>query len=431
MESATASTSVPSEEKNSVTNSDDALSEIAISNVCSLANEKSEPRRSQRCSARRITELNEDPIQIESDDDDSAKITKPEQPSNPVKMVLAELVKSSGDKTAIELDKPVAATTDNPIVIDITDDAEDMDFSCSQILQMSQIVSDRVPDDVYQKIKNELAEMDYCNDGVVVNADLIDSDDENSGGFQNTQEIFEVLEDTVEPSADKEVLGAIDDLARLFEDEPVATPPRQSPRSKPASSKITAEKKSITQKDFLTELKRRKNSNSPHVEINNSLKEERRKKLKELTGSTSSSTVQPTQNEKEVSYPTGKKRISGQPTVTTILGIDLNPKKPPEVTLGRRKSLYIEKRKKSASPARSKSLTRASVSNQDNSQTRKTLNRECKRLKVQTPPPNLVTNKIGNAVESSTKKRGRPRKSVEAVAIEPLQWQKYDVPVSQ
>lgn len=359
-------------------------------------------------------------------------------------MVLAEeeQVISSGTK----LDEPVVATTDNPIVIDITDDAEDMDFSCSQILQMSQIVSDGVSDDVYQKIKNELAEMDYCNDGVVVNADLIDSDDDNYGGFENTQEIFEVLENTVETNPDPQVLEAIDDLTRLFEDEPLATPTKAPPpNSKPAGSKKapvrrkSTDKKCVTQKDFFKELKQRKSS-SPHVEVNSSLKEERRKKLKELTGPTQSPALQPKPNETEeeeqiTPYPKGKRRISGQPTVTTILGMDLNvePKKP-----SRRKSLNTEKRKKSASPIRSKSLSRPSVSatNQDSPQTRKSLSRDCKRLRMQTPSPtfslklHLDTNKLDNAAESATllakKKRGRPRKSVDdpkAVAMEPLRWQ--------
>ncbi|CAG9761525.1 unnamed protein product [Ceutorhynchus assimilis] len=73
-------------------------------------------------------------------------------------------------------------------------DMSDNDFSCSQIFHMSQI-----PDPVdFQKIKDEMAEMNYTEDPLILNPTPISIDD----GYDNTQEIVDILDndfdDTIE-----------------------------------------------------------------------------------------------------------------------------------------------------------------------------------------------------------------------------------------
>ncbi|XP_030749208.1 uncharacterized protein LOC115877189 isoform X2 [Sitophilus oryzae] len=87
---------------------------------------------------------------------------------------------------------------DASIVIDVTDDDDD-DFSCSQIFQMSEKVKTVEQDDNFQKIKRELAEMDFCNDEIILNQVPVDleNDFENSG-FENTQEMCDYLEDDLD-----------------------------------------------------------------------------------------------------------------------------------------------------------------------------------------------------------------------------------------
>ncbi|KAH1003993.1 hypothetical protein HUJ04_003817 [Dendroctonus ponderosae] len=93
----------------------------------------------------------------------------------------------------------------NCLLIDLTNDDEDdeADISNSQICHMSQIVQTTVPDDKYQQIKHELAEMDYCTEEVIVNAVPINLEDDMETGFDNTQDIWELLEGGFEEINDK------------------------------------------------------------------------------------------------------------------------------------------------------------------------------------------------------------------------------------
>ncbi|KAL1516751.1 hypothetical protein ABEB36_000615 [Hypothenemus hampei] len=83
---------------------------------------------------------------------------------------------------------------DNSIIIDLTDDADDLDVTQSQIIKIAQsIKTDHHPDDIYQKIKSELAEMDNFDEEIIVNYVPINLEANDS--FQNTQEIWDLLED--------------------------------------------------------------------------------------------------------------------------------------------------------------------------------------------------------------------------------------------
>ncbi|KAF7268958.1 hypothetical protein GWI33_017987 [Rhynchophorus ferrugineus] len=83
---------------------------------------------------------------------------------------------------------------DASVIIDITDDNEE-DFSSSQIFQMSEMVKTEVQDDNFQKIKMELAEMDFCDQEFLLNLEPINlENDAELSGFENTQDIRAYLE---------------------------------------------------------------------------------------------------------------------------------------------------------------------------------------------------------------------------------------------
>ncbi|XP_050299365.1 uncharacterized protein LOC126738062 isoform X2 [Anthonomus grandis grandis] len=211
---------------------------------------------------------------------------------------------------------------DNSVVIELSDD-EEIGFSASQIFQTSQIKKegeDENRDEVFQKIKTELAEMEFCSQEIICNQIPIDLEGE---GFENTQQIFAVLQDdpksTTTENGSKSTLGNKVDNINVRAIEP-PTNNRRSPRNKildkdsdkgfsnnnnikntteksnkrklsidktPVEKKKpkTAQKTTPTFKDVQIELKRRHStSKEPHLNKKDAvnIKEERRKKLKEL-----------------------------------------------------------------------------------------------------------------------------------------------------
>ncbi|XP_066250848.1 probable helicase senataxin isoform X2 [Euwallacea similis] len=273
-------------------------------------------------------------------------------------------------KDAIPIDNHGGFSTlrDNSVIIEIPEanEDEDMDFSCSQIFHLSQMVKPEVPDEAYQRIKIELAEMDYFNDPVVVNLEKLDN-----SGFENTQEVFECLEDRAKTI--EEPHSSTDNLLKTLKSVevsastkkkycklPIVEPHRmtrtkRSPKKKSlrtcekgpikrkSSMETPVEKKrvknttinplSYTPKDILAELKRR-HSASPDVGKveKETIKEKRRKRLKELSSNgklpdTEGAKTEKPPQEVEVNREKGKRRISGQPTVKTVLGMELDVRK--------------------------------------------------------------------------------------------------------
>ncbi|XP_066142155.1 probable helicase senataxin isoform X2 [Euwallacea fornicatus] len=283
--------------------------------------------------------------------------------------------RTRGDAISVDNQGGFSKLRDNSVIIDITadDEDEDIDFSCSQIFHLSQMVKPEVPDEAYQRIKNELAEMDYFNEPVVVNLEELDN-----SGFENTQEIFECLEDRVKiieepPSSTDGLVKTLDTASFNAEFEvsansqkkycklPMVEPNRitkteHSPKKKSlkvcekvgpikrkSSMETPVEKKrskstkinplSYTPKDILAELKRR---HSASLDVGKTeketIKEKRRKKLQELSSSgklpdIGGAEIEKIPQELEVNREKGKRRISGQPTVKAVLGMELDARK--------------------------------------------------------------------------------------------------------
>ncbi|XP_060519911.1 uncharacterized protein LOC132698076 isoform X2 [Cylas formicarius] len=141
-----------------------------------------------------------------SEHDIPKKKSRPDK-SNGQLSLKVELVTAAVEKGAVsssqgEKVNSVFSTIQDAYVIELSDDE---DISCSQLSQMVNRVNSVKNEESYQKIKDELGQMYNFDEEILINAEPIAVEEADYRPFENTQEICNFLE-TESSSDDEEVV---------------------------------------------------------------------------------------------------------------------------------------------------------------------------------------------------------------------------------